>query len=83
MNATTVTPEPKSFGEEADRFLAHYYDCYNAETTEQKIALLERELGQGPSNHFVYVGSINEEMKLGCLEYDFLEIKGKLTLVLA
>jgi hypothetical protein len=73
----------KSYGEAADAFLAEFYRSYGAETTQQKMKVLEANLGQLPSNYYALGGSLNDEMKLGCLEYDFLNQSGKIELVLA
>jgi hypothetical protein len=81
MNAGQ-TP-PKSYGAAADAFLTEFYKSYGAETTQQKLKVLEANLGQQPSNYYPLGGTLNDEMKLGCLEYDYLSQMGKIELVLA
>lgn len=69
------------FTEQADAFLRDTYKTVGAETTGEKINLLNLKLG-GPSNFYGLGGEVTEEMQLGCLEYDFLSQKGKLQLTL-
>ncbi len=78
-------PAPnKSFGAEADEFLKNFYITYKVVSTIDKIDLLQKELGGGIFNFSGFgEGPLTEEMKLACLEYDFLERKGKISLVLA
>lgn len=73
----------KSYGTVADAFLTEFYKSYGAETTQQKLKVLVANLGQQPSNYYALGGSLNDEMKLGCLEYDYLNQMGKIELVLA
>ena len=73
----------KTYGVSADAYLARFYKSCGAETTQQKINVLELKLGQEPSNYYAYGGTLTDEMKLGCLEYDFLDRAGEITLVLA
>jgi hypothetical protein len=75
-------PHKKSFGEQADAFLLELYKSVGAETTLEKINLIQMKLG-GVSNFYALGGEINDEMKLACLEYEYLEQEGKITLVLA
>ena len=77
MNAS----QTKSYGAEGDAFLADFYGA--EKDTAKKIIMLERRLGQPPSNYYAFGGSLTPEMKLGCLEYEFLEQNGKITLELA
>ena len=74
---------PKSYGAEADTFLAEFYKSFEADTTQKKIALLESKFLGADSNFYAFGGDLTDEMKLGCLEYEFLEQMGKITLVLA
>jgi hypothetical protein len=73
----------KSYGNEADIFLADIYRSFDADTTPKKIELLESKFLGGGSNFYAFGGDLTEDMKLGCLEYEFLEQMGKITLVLA
>jgi hypothetical protein len=72
----------KSYGKEADAFLAELYESCGAETTQQKLNVLELRLGKD-SNFYAFGGALTDEMKLGCLEYDLLEQANKITLVRA
>ncbi|MGD0260655.1 MAG: hypothetical protein ABSD29_12620 [Verrucomicrobiota bacterium] len=76
-------PPPKSYGKAADAYLKDFYKSYGAENTQQKIKVLEANLGQQPSNYYALGGRLTDEMKLGCLEYDYLSQMGKIELVLA
>jgi hypothetical protein len=71
----------KSYGQEGDAFLAEFYG--EVKDTPQKIIMLERGLGEPPSNYYAFGGSLTDEMKLGCLEYEFLERNNKIVLELA
>lgn len=82
MSTTTTTQRPKSFGSEADAFLDAFYKTFTADTTQKRIALLQDNLG-GESSFYALGGDINDDMKLACLEYEYLEQMGKLKLVLA
>jgi hypothetical protein len=73
---------PKTYGAEADNFLEDFYKSCGAETTQQKIAVLQLKVG-ADSNFYAFGGALTDEMKLGCLEYDYLEQSNKITLVLA
>lgn len=74
-------PEQKSFVEKADAFLIEFYKSCGAESPHQKITVLELKLGK--SNFYAYGGQVTDEMKLGSLEYDFLERQGLIELVYA
>ena len=75
----------KTFGEKADAYLAAFYTTVGAVSTPQKITALLLKLGEesGQSNYYAFGGNLTEEMKLGCLEYEFLEKEDQITLVLA
>ena len=75
----------KSFGPEADAYLREFYKKVGAEKTQEKLNALVLKLGQeaANSNYYAYNGKVTDEMKLGCLEYEFLEREEKITLVLA
>ena len=83
--SVTVEPMPKtdpprkSFGPDADAHLDAFYRSCGAETTQQRIKVLEMKLGIG-SNFYAYDGNVTDEMKLGSLEYDFLEQVGLITI---
>jgi hypothetical protein len=70
--------QKKSFGEKADAYLHDFYKSCGADTTPQKITVLELKLGK--SNFYAYGGKVTDEMKLGSLEYDFLEQRGLIKL---
>ncbi len=69
--AEPVTINKKSFGAVADAYLSKFYESCGADTTQQKITVLELKLGK--SNFYAYGGKVTDEMKLGSLEYDLLE----------
>ncbi len=74
----------KSLGKEAEEFLANFYLAYKVFSTSDKIDLLQKELGGGTFNFSGFgEGALTDDMKLACLEYDFLERKGKISLILA
>jgi hypothetical protein len=70
------------FNANADACLAKLYTPVGASTTEQKIHVLERELG-GQFNFYALGGNIDDDMKLACLEYEYLERMGQVELVFA
>jgi hypothetical protein len=71
------------FGEEADKFLQDFYKRFGSEKTQEKINLLQDKLG-GTSNFYsLGGGSLTDEQKLACLEYEFLEKSGVIKVVLA
>jgi hypothetical protein len=79
--APPVKPE-KSFGPVAEAFLTKLYAEYRITATEGKIKVLEDKLG-GPSNFYGMGGEVNDEMKLACLEYEYLERQGQIKLTFA
>jgi hypothetical protein len=66
---------------QADAALSSLYQLRGADTTQQKIVILQDHLGS--SNFYALGGEINDEMKLGCLEYDYLEFQGLIETCLA
>jgi hypothetical protein len=70
-----------TFGAAADKALSEFYTAHKAGTVAEKIAALEKELG-GPSNFYAFGGVLDEEMKLGCLEYEYLSLRDLVDLVL-
>jgi len=72
----------KSFGPQADAFLTSTYEEVGAKTTAEQINLLQMKLG-GEFSFYALGGDINDEMKLACLEYEFLSRNGQIELVLA
>jgi len=70
------------FNPQADACLEELYASVGAVTTAQKITILQKELG-GDFNFQAFGGVVNDQMKLGCLEYDYLERAGKIDVVLA
>ena len=77
--AESPTPQ-KSYGQNADEFLRTFYASLGALTTRQRIAALDPQLGGPPPNYYAIGGHLDDEMKLTCLEYEFLEQKGLLPL---
>jgi hypothetical protein len=73
---------PKSFGAEGDQYLADFYTRFGAATAQQKMNALLTELHGSPL-FYAMGGEVTEDMKLACLEYDFLDKSGKIKLVLA
>jgi len=78
MSAT----QTKSFGHGADAALNELYSSVGATSTDEKMGTLRLQLG-GMPNFYAMGGAINEEMKLACLEYEYLQQVGKIDLVLA
>ena len=76
------TTHSKSFGPGPDTFLEAFYAPFGTISTQQKIQLLQLQMG-GTSNFYALGGHINDDMKLACLEYEYLEQAGKIELVLA
>jgi hypothetical protein len=73
--------ETYRFNEKADAQLQNIYQ--GATTVAEKIKILNDILG-GESNFYAFgEGSISEEMKLGCLEYEYLGNLGLIELQLA
>lgn len=64
----------KTFGDEADKFLSEFYASVGATSWEQKLVLLEMNLGQWNFSH-----NPTAEQKVGALEYELLERKGLYT----
>jgi hypothetical protein len=71
------------YNEEADQALENLYvAANNAVETADKIRALEKAL-QENSNYYAFGGVMTDDMKLGCLEYEYLSSKGLIELVLA
>ncbi|HEX3798385.1 MAG TPA: hypothetical protein VH413_06750 [Verrucomicrobiae bacterium] len=70
------------FGTAGDNRLAELYNSVGAIDTEKKIAVLKMNL---PGEYHIYAmgGQVNEEMRLACFEYKFLEKEGLIELDLA
>jgi hypothetical protein len=79
MSQTTL--QPSKFGAEADAALSKFYHDAKAEIIADKIKALESELG-GPANYYAFGGTVSDEMKLGCLEYEYLSLRDLVDLVL-
>jgi hypothetical protein len=74
--------ETMRFEKDAEEFLEKFYLAYKVVSTPDKIDLLQKELGGGTFNFYGFgEGELTDDMKLACLEYDFLERKGKISLV--
>ncbi|MCP5520652.1 MAG: hypothetical protein H7A46_03795 [Verrucomicrobiales bacterium] len=58
-------------------FLQQVYASVGAASTSEKLTLLTNYLG-GEPNFYAMGGAMTEEMKLGCLEYEYLENQGVL-----
>ncbi len=68
---------------EADKALEELYSAANqAVTTLEKIEALECAL-QENSNYYAFGGEMSEDIKLGCLEYEYLSNRGLIELLLA
>ena|SRR5450631_2762053 len=83
LMSETQTKLP-SFGTEAENFLKEFYKSVGAETAAQKVTLLQIKLDDalgGTANFYALGGEVSDAMKLGCLEYEFLERLGKIPLV--
>lgn len=71
------------YNKEADKALNALYAAANhAVETSDKIRALEKAL-QEKSNYYAFGGIITEDVKLGCLEYEYLSSKELIELVLA
>jgi len=64
--------ESEGFTREQKEKLDAFYVPFGATTTAQKIHSLETRLGH--SNFYVTGGELTDEMKLGCLEYEFVNL---------
>jgi hypothetical protein len=85
QNSTFMKPHiasPHRFNEEADKCLVELYASVGAIEAFQKINTLQKELGGDFSFHALG-GNVSDEMKLACLEYEYLERIGKIDSVLA
>lgn len=71
-----------TLGKNADNYLEAFYKVKNAQSVQEKITLLKGKLG-GTFNFYALGGDITDEMKLACLEYEYLERMGVIDLVLA
>ncbi len=67
--------QSKSFGPDGDIALAMLYKSVGAQDTQQKLNILQIKLG-GTPNFYAMGGGITDEMKLACLEYEYLERSG-------
>lgn len=78
MNAVI---DPK-YSEKADAFLNELYGSFGATATRQKLNTLRLKLGG--DYHFYAMGAeVNDEMRLGCLEYEILAANQLIELILA
>lgn len=82
MSKTQHNHNTSTFGKDADEYLAAFYKLKDAKSTEDKIDLLKGKLG-GTFNFYALGGEITDDMKLACLEYEYLERMGIIDLVLA
>jgi len=74
--------EASKFGKTADDYLVAFYALCKAQTTASKIVLLQDKLG-GTFNFYALGGEVTDEMKLTCLEYEYLERMGVIDVVLS
>lgn len=70
------------YNEKADEALNKLYLAGNATSTDQRIEVIETAL-QERANFYAFGGELTPEMKLGCLEYEYLGRKGLIELTLA
>jgi len=76
--------ESPRFNVNADAALNELYENVGAKTTEHKINALKPHLdGDGEWNFYAVGGEVNQEMILGCLEYEYLSSRGLIELTLA
>ena len=76
--------ESPRFTPQADAALDELYEKVGATTVAQKINALKLNLGDhGEWNFYAYGGEVNEDMILGCLEYEYLSSRGLIDLTLA
>lgn len=87
LKNTYLTPDlpimPASFryNQNADAALNELYTSARATSTQDKIRALESI--QGNANFYAFGGEITDDMRLGCLEYEYLSEKELIELVLA
>jgi hypothetical protein len=79
---TTGHARPSKFGKSVDEYLAAFYAVSKAQTTAEKIGLLQAKLG-GTFNFYALGGEVTDDMKLTCLEYEYLERMGVIDVVLS
>lgn len=82
METNQADQKTSTFGKKPDDYLTAFYNLYNANSPEEKIALLKKTLG-GTFNFYALGGEVTDAMKLACLEYEYLERMGIINLVLA
>ena len=77
MNLTTVF----RYNQMADAALNNLYESVGADSIAQKITVLDLKLG-GSHEFYAFGGETSEEIRLGCLEYEFLNQEGLIELTL-
>lgn len=80
-NTNDIMNPNGQFSAEAEQHLQAIYAAGGAHTTEKKIEVLNSKLG-GTANFYAAGGCLTPEMKLGCLEYEYLESQGLIALTL-
>jgi len=70
------------YNKKADAYLAKLYKSVGAKTWEQKFNTLELALGVVPGSSTFSHPEIGWRSKCGCLEYELLERRGLIELVL-
>lgn len=73
MSTETLDP---MFSQAAQQCLADLYASANAKSTLEKIAAIEKELG--PSQFYGFGGEVTDDVRLGCLECEYLIAKNLL-----
>jgi len=64
----------RDFGQKGNAYLVEFYEKYGSTTTEHKLNLLKKLMGD---RYFYAVGGeVDDEMRLGSYEYDFLMQRG-------
>ncbi len=80
MNTCAQTEEFR-FSEKADSALDTFYGPFKNGLASQKLELLERVLG--PVQVYATGGDVDDELRLACLEYEWLSAKGLVELDIA
>ena len=82
MTTPQQQPQVYRFNKEADACLEDLYKSVGAVTPARKLVILQKEVG-GDFNFQAFGGELNEEIRLGCLEYEYLERMGKIEIIFA
>jgi len=79
MPSVSQLAPPPRFTQEADAYLEQFYTSARVVEVNDKISALEERLG-GSSEFYAFGGEVTPEMRLGCLEYEYLLEEGMLKL---